>query len=466
MSLKHLHNPVKTIGGKVALWYSVIFITSSLLLFLFTYYFLSTTLKDRDHDNIDFELRQMESIYEISGMDAVKDFITKKNLSRKSKQFFIRIADASNRTIWIFSPEQWRDFDLGELERAVPDGEKGRVEIEDVDYRYVLTVRSAKLPGGDLVQIGMSSEEREDVLRRFRGIFIIVLIPLFILGLGGGLFLSHRTLQPIRNLIRNIRSIDRDEMTAKVPRSMNKDELDELAGLFNEMLDNIHRLITGMKNSLDNVAHDLRTPMTRFWNMAEMALQSHGDAGSMREALEKGIEESDHILKMLDTIMDISEAEIGVMSIDRQMVDISVLVARVAEMYQFVAEEKGVELHLNIHEGLNMAVDSTRISQAVANILDNAIKFTPPGGHIHLETLQNNREGVIRIEDTGMGIRQEDLTRIWDRLFRCDQSRTEKGLGLGLSLVKGIVDAHNGRIKVASRPGKGSCFTILLPAFW
>ncbi|MGD8368992.1 MAG: HAMP domain-containing sensor histidine kinase, partial [Desulfobacterales bacterium] len=288
-------------------------------------------------------------------------------------------------------------------------------------------------------------------------------IPLFVIGLGGGLFLSRKTLQPIRNLIRTVRSIDIGKAGTKVPRSMTDDELDELAKLFNDMLDNIYRLIEGMRDSLDNVAHDLRTPMTRLRNISEIALQTGDDPDLFREALEKCVEESERILVMLETLMDISEAEIGVMNIDRQIVDISSLIEKVVDLYQLVAEEKGIEFITHTPDRLLVAVDATRIGQALANMIDNANKFTPRGGRVTLEASQDNEKVAIRIRDTGIGIAPEELDRIWERLYRGEQGRSEKGIGLGLSLVKGIVDAHAGRVEVVSEPGKGSTFILTLP---
>jgi signal transduction histidine kinase len=252
-------------------------------------------------------------------------------------------------------------------------------------------------------------------------------------------------------------------METRVQRTGTGDELDELVRLFNLMLEKIESLINAMKGSLDNVAHDLRTPMTRLRNIAEMALQSHGDEALCREALAECIEESDRILTMLNTLMDISEAETGVMTLDRKAVDISALMESVLEVYSHVAEEKGLAIHISPREGLCVTADHNRMSQVLANLLDNAIKYTPSGGKIFLETSQRHGEVIIRIEDTGIGISQENLPRIWDRLFRGDQSRSQKGLGLGLSLVKAIVLAHSGRVKVSSEPGKGSVFIIYLP---
>jgi signal transduction histidine kinase len=166
----------------------------------------------------------------------------------------------------------------------------------------------------------------------------------------------------------------------------------------------------------------------------------------------------------LNTLMDISEAETGVMNLDKKIVDISALMDEVVDLYRYVAEEKGLPIHMSAPHGLSVTVDPNRMSQALANLLDNAIKYTPAGGQVSVEAYKRQGEVVIRIKDTGTGIPHEELPMIWDRLYRADPNHALKGLGLGLSQVKAIIQAHNGRVDVESKPGKGSIFGIYLPA--
>ncbi|MCP4115868.1 MAG: HAMP domain-containing protein [Desulfobacteraceae bacterium] len=465
MCLKQVLNLKKRLGFKVALWYAGFFILSSVLLFLMAYYFFSSILVEQDREEILQELTEISSLYEIGGIHALNTFLQGNTATRRSKPLFMRIANSKNETIHLFSPGKWKDFNLSMLEKnnfCSTECSRTWIQIASGNGEYVLDIKSTLLSRGHWIQVGMSSQGREKVLRQFHRIFLVVMVPLFILGLGGGLFLSRRTLQPLRHMIRTVRSIDIGRETATVPRTRTGDELDELAGLFNGMLGNIHRLVAGMKDSLDNVAHDLRTPMTRLRNVAEMALREKDDVPLLRAALEKGIEESDNILRMLNTLMDISEAETGSMNLQIRRADVSDLVVNIADMYQFVAEEKGLILQLSVEDGLWAEVDAGRISQALANIVDNAIKFTPAGGTIALEAFGSGTHVIIKTRDTGSGIAPDDLSRIFRRLYRADASRSEKGLGLGLSLVKGIINAHKGRIEVESKPGEGSVFEIHL----
>jgi signal transduction histidine kinase len=464
MYLKRLLRIRKTVGFRLTAWYSVIFILSSLLLFVMGYFFLSSALHRQDRKTILLELGGLSAKYKRGGMSSLEKELKIEKKIRRKNPLFIRIAGTDNNTLNVFLPYQWAEFDLNKLEKIIPNNNRKWIRLPAIDDQYVLEVASTRLPDGRWLQVGMSTENRETVLERFRETFAAIMIPLVLLGFIAGFFLSFRALRPIRQLIGTVQSLDVGKMEARVPSPRTGDELDELVRLFNGMMEKIKTLISAMQGSLDNVAHDFRTPMTRFRGVAEMALRADQDAEFCREALADCIEESDHILKMLNTLMDISEAETGVMNLERKIVDISALIDEVVDLYRYVAEEKGLPIHMSAPDGVSVTVDPNRMSQALANLLDNAIKYTPAGGQISVEAYKRQGEVVISIKDTGTGISHEELPMIWDRLYRADPNHSLKGLGLGLSQVKAIIQAHNGRVDVISKLGKGSIFSIYLPA--
>ena len=463
MSSNPLKNFLRGVGFRLTLWYSGIFIASALILFSIAYLALSSSLNRRDHQAVRIKLKELSTLYQTGGLKVLEREVNLEQKVEKGSPFFIRLAGEANRTLYLKIPYQWTEFNLKALEWKSPAAADGWIRLPAARSQTRLEVASLRLPDNYLLQVGRSTRERETILRHFREIFLFVTIPLIIIGFAGGIFLAFRALKPIRELVAAIRSIDTGKMDARVPSPQTGDELDELVTLFNGMVAKIELLINAMKGSLDNVAHDLRTPMTRLRGIAEMALRTDPGKHECMEALADCLEESERILRMLNALMDISEAETGVMKLDRKPADISVLVDEVVDVYRYVAEEKDIALHTAASKGLLAPVDSARMRQVIGNLLDNAVKYTPRGGRIDITAARGPRNIRIVVQDTGTGIAPDALPKIWDRLYRGDQSRSQRGLGLGLSMVKAIVEAHKGRIEVVSRPEKGSAFTVLLP---
>jgi signal transduction histidine kinase len=203
--------------------------------------------------------------------------------------------------------------------------------------------------------------------------------------------------------------------------------------------------------------------MMRLRGTAELALQAPAGGDALRDALTDCVEESEQVIAMLDTLMDISEAETGVMTLQREPVVVGELLADVADLYSELAEEKNLTLRIVEPPPLTIRVDHVRMRQALANLLDNAVKYTPAGGAVELSAEETGGRVRIHVRDTGPGIPPQDLDRIWDRLYRGDSSRSARGLGLGLSLVRAITRAHGGEASVISEPGRGAEFLVELP---
>jgi signal transduction histidine kinase len=211
------------------------------------------------------------------------------------------------------------------------------------------------------------------------------------------------------------------------------------------------------------VAHDLRTPLTRFRAVAESALMAD-DPAALREGLGRALEEADRVRATLTALMDISEAETGTMTLAPSTFDAAAVVAEAVDLYADEAEENGLTLASHVPADLRVTADRTRLRQVLANLIENAVKYTPAGGRIDVDGRADGGEVTLTVRDTGMGIADDDLPHVWDRLFRADASRSARGVGLGLSLVKAIVEAHGGRVGVTSGVGEGSAFTVTLPA--
>lgn len=461
MSLKRLSRVRRTITFRLILWYSAFFILGTTFLFVIAYALLSSSVRQKDREEVHEKLGEYAAQYRAGGLEALGTEVTLEERSAKGEALFVRVVGPQNVTLFLNTPERWREFDLAQLG-------SGRAAVQPVllrtrDDQKALEVESTPLADGLLLQVGRSTEETEDLLESFREIFTGIMVPVVILGIAGGSFLAYRTLRPVRSLVQTVRFVSTGRMDARVPVSHTGDELDELALLFNVMLEKIEKLIEGMRGSLDTVAHDLRTPLTRLRGTAEVALRPGQNPEPYREALADCVEEADQLLNMLNTLMDISEAETGAMKLTLEEVSVPRLLEDAAELYAHVAEEKNVSLSLGPTEEFNMRADRNRMRQVLANLLDNAVKYTPPGGRVNLCAVRRDGHAVITVSDSGAGIAPEDAPRIWERLYRGAAGRSQKGLGLGLSLVRAVVRAHGGRVEVSGAHDGGSLFALYLP---
>ncbi len=455
---------LKSLNVRLASLFSGIFLVCSMLLFIITYTLLFTSLKRQQDLEVQSRLLEFWALYQINGIDLLEEEVFIHSYIGRGESSLIRVADAKNGTLFLYVPAKWPGFDPESLESIdFTEGDKP-VRLHIGSGREIVEFASLRLPDNNLLQIGFSIEDRLETLMRFRRIYLIMVVPLIALSFAGGLFFSFRSLKPIHDLIRVTRAIiETGEINTRIPSKGTGDELDTLILLFNRMLQKIDTLIKGMRDALDNVAHDLRTPMTRLVGKAEMALQSSGEPRLCREALSDCIKESESMLTLLNTIMDISEAETGAMRLDRKVMDLSNLLTDMVELYRYPAEEKDVSVAVNISEKLQVSIDVNRLRQVIVNLLDNAIKYTPPKGVIKIEAFCRKDRAVVRIKNTGMGIPEDELERIWDRFYRSDRNMEAPGLGLGLSLVKAIVEAHEGSVAVNSTPEEGTVFAFELP---
>lgn len=479
------------LGLRLATWYAVIFLASALALVAITYVLLSASLARYDRESIEAALVQFARGYARGGVPALAREIDQAQLTLQPGPLFVRTLGPGRDVVFFTMPQEWRRFDLSQLQAPRLSGEQAWTTLSTGDGGDVLEVLSVQLPDGTLLQVGKSTERRTDLLARFRRVLLIDLGLVVVIALAGGALVTYSGLQPLRALTDTVRGIVRTGRTdARVPPSRAADALGELGGLVNQMLERIDTVVSGMRGALDNVAHDLRTPLTRLRGIAERALASD-DPARQREALAACVEEADRVVAMLHALMDISEAETGTMALKRERVSLAELVQQAVDLYEDVAEDRGISIDVHVDAALIACVDRVRIRQVIANLLDNAVKYSRDGGKIEIDGAEEasdrgtwaadrgspaadrpggaggaSRAGarvILRIADDGPGIPADQLPLIWDRLYRGDHSRATRGLGLGLSLVRAIVRAHGGDVTVQSSVGAGSTFAITLP---
>jgi signal transduction histidine kinase len=452
---------------RLAAWYAVLFVASVLALFGLTYLLLAQSLQARDHDIIQSTLQRYAADYQLGGLEALNRSISADRVAGRHESLFVRVMGRDAEAVFFNVPGDWGGVDLSRLER---DGGNGSGNGESTAWMNLpsrsgkakLEVASVRLVDGTLFQVGKSSENRDELLRYFRSRALIVLFGVMLTALGGGALLTYGGLRPLRELTGAVRTIvHTGKLDTRVPVRETGDALDELGGLVNGMLDRIQTLVDGMRGALDNVAHDLRTPLARLRSVAETGLRSE-DPEAAREALVRCLEESERVAVMLTALMDISEAETGTLALRPERVVVADLVRDALDLYRDVAEDKSITLDVSVADAA-VTGDPARLRQVLANLIDNAVKYTPAGGRVGVHAESGRGEVAIRVSDTGIGIAPDEAPRVWERLYRGDRSRSERGLGLGLSLVKAIVEAHRGRVELSSTVGHGSTFIVTLP---
>ncbi|HEU4662176.1 MAG TPA: ATP-binding protein [Pseudolabrys sp.] len=344
-----------------------------------------------------------------------------------------------------------------------------RLDETDGPVHHAL-VRVFQLPGGFRLLVGRDLEERERlyhiVLSAGRWSIAIVVI----LGLVGGFFVTRRVLRRVDAMTETTRTIMTGNLEERLPVAGTGDELDRLAENLNVMLERIEALMRGLKEVSDNIAHDLKTPLTRLRNRAEEALRTAKNEAEYRDVLESMIDESDHLISTFDALLMIARAESGQARDDMKDFDAAKIARDVGELYEPLAEEKGIALTVDAAASAPVKGNRELISQALANLVDNAIKYAEPkekaiNGEmpsIVVKALNDGDRILLTVADAGPGIPEADRAHVVERFVRLEQSRSLPGSGLGLSLVSAVARLHGGELTLEdNNPGLRS--TIVLP---
>ncbi len=373
---------------------------------------------------------------------------------------FIRLVKGSEQVLLTESDDSQVDF-----QRIVEPHRSGVwVEMGNLGKNGDWTIVSQSHASHVIVQAGKKSSETR---RIYDTIFSLSLLAT-VLSLPASLFLAlihvRQGVVPIQNAQKEIAAILAEKKSEVLLPETLGGELGELYKQLNGLLLHNRKLIDEMQSSLDSVAHDLRTPMTRLRSVAEYGLQADTDPSRLAESLSDCLEESERVLAMLNIMMSVAEAESGTMLLKKEQFDAAESIEDVIALYEYVTEEKKMTVTGELSEELTVLGDKTRITQVWANLLDNALKYGVEGGYVKIRAGRSGKWICVVFEDNGMGISESEIERIWERFYRGDRSRSQQGLGLGLNYVRAVVEAHGGRVAVTSSLGKGSCFEVYLEA--
>ena len=459
--VRHLARLVRTTAFKLLAAYLAVFAIFAVSVIGYTAWHTRELIQNQVADDLDREVRFLSDQYRSGGIQRLVYVIDRR--SRRPGSALYMLANFQGEVL----ATNVADLSLGLLNEAgTRFATYNRSDDGGASRSHVAFVQVFMLPGGYRLLVGRDIEERDTlrdlVARPAQGAVVLIVV----LGLAGGVFVTRRVLKRIDAMTATTETIMAGDLSGRLAVAGTGDEFDRLAHSLNAMLERIEALMLGLKEVSDNIAHDLKTPLTRLRNRAEEALRTARTDDDWRAALETTIEESDGLIRTFNALLMIARAEAGQARDSMTEVDLSDIAANVSELYEPLADEQGLDLTVALEP---VTVHGVRelLAQALSNLLDNAIKYGAPTdgarGRIAVTLVRDDTAAVLRVADSGPGIAAADRERVVERFVRLEASRTRPGSGLGLSLVAAVARLHGGELSFADN-GPGLVVTLRLPA--
>lgn len=456
---------------RLTLLFLALFAAAASAILGYVYVASASEARQKAEQDVRGEMQVLRGVYTQRGLDALNAAVIDRMLSGGSHLYLLMDKEGNRITgslsqspiVELAGDQQWITFPFTDTD---PEGRVTRPQVRGVQVR---------LSGGEMLLVGQSMGDTEAYLERLTQALWAAMGAVLLLGLGGGLFVSRNLERSMGRLNKVVGAVQDGDLKARVPVRHSGDELDELGQGLNVMLDRLEGSMASIRHAGDAIAHDLRSPLTRMRAKLEVALID-AEAGKIDgvDALQIALDEADHLLKTFNTVLAIARLQAAAGSgrtPDPAVFDAADLAADMAELYEPASEDKGLEFSAEIERGLMVEANQPFLAQALANIIDNAIKYTPVGGAVMLRARRRSSGEIeFSVTDTGPGVPEEDRERVIQRFVRLDNSRTEPGSGLGLSLVGAVMEAHSGRIVLDEGPGvydgfgPGLRVALVLPA--
>jgi len=440
---------LRTHAFRLAALYFLVFAASVLGVLLFVYWKSANFIEQQTEATLDAEITGLAEQYAQRGLSGLVQIVAARSAGDRGDAIIYLVTDpdgrplAGNIAAWPADApthSAWLSF---ALERRVG----GRIETHPARGRLFI------IPGGYRLLVGRDISDAAAFRSQVRS--TLLWAGLFSLGIGvlGGTVMGRNLLRRVEQVNRTSERVMAGNLSDRVPLDGTSDEFDQLAVNLNRMLDQIERLMTAMREVTDDVAHDLKTPLSRLRTRLERALAEPPAGSSQNDAIRAAIDEADRLLATFNALLSIAELESGARNDQTELVDLSEIAHSAAELYEPVAEERGFVLSVVTKPRLTIRGDRHLLSQAVANLLDNALKYAG-GGEIEIRVFASNERAVLEVADHGPGVPAADRESVFDRFVRLEPSRTTPGNGLGLSLVRAIVRRHAGSVALEdNRPG-------------
>jgi heavy metal sensor kinase len=377
---------------------------------------------------------------------------------------FIRISRSDGTRLYVSGTPYDQSFEPSRVPRIdVPRGEFRLTMLED-EHLFLLS-KSYEVRGQtDLIEVGASTLDGEDLLHGFVVTLALGLPIVLVLAVAGGAVLVNHALAPVERVIAAAREITFRNLSRRLPIPGTGDEIQNLSVALNEMIERLEIAFQHAARFTADASHELRTPLTVMRGELEAMVQDTTLSETHRAAVGSVLEEVVRLAKIVSDLLVIGRLEAGEAQLERRRFDLQDMVATTVDQIALLAEEKGVHVHCAGREPVEVEGDPARLKQVVVNLLDNAIKYTPAGGDVWLQARRDNGRGVVQIRDTGPGIPEAALPRVFDRFYRVDPTRSgDGGTGLGLAIVKQICAAHGGTVAIENDPAGGCRVSVSLP---
>jgi signal transduction histidine kinase len=455
----------KTLSFRLTIWYAAIFTLSSFLAFsVFYYRIYSITMATLDEELIE-EVEELSIVLSEDGIAQVKAEIAEEAEEEDEEDMFFRVISPKGKVLASTNMSSWGNIDVSHDRLKNQEGQTDYViqTLPVPGREHKARVISAAIGSNEIAQIGMTLEDEEEYLMIFRNLFyFLFLILAFFSGLVGW-FIARKGLRDVEEVTQTAMEISTGSPEKRVKVKSKYEEIEKLVDAFNRMLDRIQKIHKAIREINDNIAHDLRSPLARIRGVAEMTLIREKSVDDFKKMGASIIEECDTLIDMINTMLEITEAEAGVNGQEIEEFDLAKLISDACEIFRPIAKEKHIVINLSAPDSLNFRGDIKKLQRIVTNLLENAIKYTPDEGTVRISLLEHDGKIDIVVEDTGIGISEDDLPRIFERFYRSERSRTTGGIGLGLSLAKAFAVSLGGAINAKSTLGKGSTFAVSFP---
>ena len=465
MNYRFLH----TIAFRLTLWYAGIFIVSSFIMFiLFSFFIYKIMLQKIDLD-LKENVKVFSQVISREGINGASRFAITKARAAGEKIVFYRLLYPTGEVFASSRMLYWKDIkaDRNILNQVILKNKHLFQTIETSSRDESIRVLYDFVAPGVILQTGLAMETYSKFLNIFKIVFTGAMGFIILLAAIIGWFMAKKALFGVEKITETAKKISGASLDSRVPQTGSGDELDQLAKTFNQMLDRIEELITSIQEMGDNIAHDLKSPVTRIRGLAEITMlnkDSQNNIEEYRKMASSTIEESDRLLDMINTMLLISKAESGDAQFIFEKINISEIIDNACELFMALAEKNNIHFKYHIEDNNIINGDRKMLQRAFSNILDNAFKYTGTDNSIEVVLSGINKEFIkIEVNDTGIGINNKNLGKIFKRFYRVDSSRSTKGAGLGLSLSLAIIKEHGGKVNVSSKKGFGSKFIITLP---